>query len=154
MEVNVRYLGNVKFEVWARGHRLICDQPTENGGTDSGVTPPEFLLASLATCAGYYVAEYLKTRGLPSADLQVRVTAEKAKNPARLGSFRIELTAPALDGVCTRPAFCGRLSRVWFTTRCGTTPNANRHRIARTQAGRLKVCSIRINGANSVNKKK
>ena len=32
----------------ARGHRLVCDQPRENGGADAGLTPPEFLLASLA----------------------------------------------------------------------------------------------------------
>lgn len=97
MEVNVQHLGNARFEVSARGHRLICDQPRENGGSDAGMTPPEFLLVSLGTCAGYYAAEYLKTRGLPSGDLHVRVLAEKAQNPARLGWFRIEVFAPGLD---------------------------------------------------------
>ncbi len=97
MEVNVQHLGSRKFEVLARGHRIICDQPRENGGSDAGMTPPEFLLASLATCAGYYAAEYLNARGLPSGDLQVRVVAEKAQNPARLGAFDIEITAAGLD---------------------------------------------------------
>lgn len=97
MEVNARHLGNSKFEVLARGHRLLCDQPRENGGSDAGMSPPEFLLASLATCAGYYAAEYLKTRALPSADLRVRVVAEKAQNPARLGSFHIEVEVSGLD---------------------------------------------------------
>ncbi len=97
MEVNVRHLGNSKFEVCARGHRLICDQPRDNGGSDSGISPPEFLLASLATCAGYYAAEYLKTRSLPAENLHVRVVAEKAQNPARLGSFQIEVTVPGLE---------------------------------------------------------
>jgi uncharacterized OsmC-like protein len=96
MEVNVLHLGNSKFEVCARGHRLICDQPRDNGGSDAGLTPPEFLLASLATCAGYYAAEYLKTRSLPADDLRVRVVAEKAQNPARLGSFQIEVSVPGL----------------------------------------------------------
>ena len=97
MEVTAEFRGGVQFEVEARGHRLICDQPVENGGLDAGMTPPEFLLASLATCAAYYAAQYLKTRQLPAGDLKVRVSAEKAKEPARLGSFRIELTAPGLD---------------------------------------------------------
>src|SRR5579872_6527335 len=96
MEVSAQYLGNVKFEVSARGHRMISDQPPENGGSDAGMTPPEFLLASLATCAGYYAAEYLKARELPG-DLHVRVTAAKEKNPARLGSFHIEVTVPGLE---------------------------------------------------------
>lgn len=97
MEAVVNYLGNAKFEVSARGHRLLCDQPVENGGADTAVSPPEFLLASLGTCAGYYAAQYLRARSLPAEGLQVRVTAEKEKNPARLGSFRIEVTVPVLD---------------------------------------------------------
>jgi len=97
MDVSARFLGNSKFEVSARGHRVMCDQPTENDGGDTGMTPPEFLLASLATCAGYYAAQYLKTRNLPAFGLGVRVHAEKAAQPARLSAFRIEITAPGLD---------------------------------------------------------
>jgi uncharacterized OsmC-like protein len=97
MEVSAHYLGDTKFEVAARGHRVICDQPIENGGADEGMSPPEFLLASLATCAGYYATQYLKARGLPTEDLGVRVTAEKAAQPARLASFEIEVMALGLD---------------------------------------------------------
>jgi putative redox protein len=97
MEVSAHYLGETKFEVAARGHRVICDQPTDNGGLDEGMSPPEFLLASLATCAGYYAAQYLKTRGLPAKGLKVRVAAVKAAQPARLASFGIEVTMQGLD---------------------------------------------------------
>jgi putative redox protein len=97
MEVFAQYLGDSKFEVAARGHRVLCDQPLENGGADAGMSPPEFLLASLATCAAYYAAQYLKTRKLPAEDLQVKVSAEKAVQPARLSSFRIEVTVSGLD---------------------------------------------------------
>ena len=97
MEVTASYLGGSKFEVAARGHRVICDQPLDNGGSDEGMSPPEFLLASLATCAAYYAVQYLQTRKLPAADLQVRVSAEKALQPARLASFQIEVAAPGLD---------------------------------------------------------
>ena len=97
MEVTANYLGGSKFEVAARGHRVICDQPLDNGGSDEGMSPPEFLLASLATCAAYYAAQYLQTRKLPAADLKVRVNAENALQPARLASFQIEVAAPGLD---------------------------------------------------------
>lgn len=97
MEVIAELVEGVKFEVQARGHKILCDQPADNGGTDAGMTPPEFLLASLATCAAYYAAQYLKARQLPANSLKVRVTAEKAQQPARLGSFRIDITAPRLD---------------------------------------------------------
>lgn len=97
MEVTAGFLSGVKFEVIARGHRIICDQPVENGGSDTGMTPPEFLLAALATCAGYYAAQYLQARQLSAGELKVRVIAEKAQQPARLAAFRIEVTAPGLD---------------------------------------------------------
>src|SRR5580692_3900715 len=61
------------------------------------MSPPEFLLASLATCAGYYAAQYLKTRVLSCEGLAVRVEAGEVMQPARLASFRIEVTIPNLD---------------------------------------------------------
>jgi putative redox protein len=97
MEVTVLHLGDVKFEASARGHRVICDQPPANGGSDSGMTPPEFLLVALGTCAGFYAAQYLKTRSLSTLGLEAKVIAEKATQPARLGKFRIEVTVPGLD---------------------------------------------------------
>ena len=97
MEVIVHHLGDVKFEAIARGHRLRCDQPEDNHGADTGMTPPEFMLASLGTCAAYYAAEYLRTRGLSTEGLTVRVAASKGTGPARLASFRIEVTVPDLD---------------------------------------------------------
>ena len=94
MEVNVKLKGDVKFEVAARKHTLVCDQPAENGGSDEGMTPPELLLASLGTCAAFYASAYLRKKGLPREGVEVRVTAEKAGPPARLDNFRIEIRIP------------------------------------------------------------
>jgi len=97
MELTVKYLDNVKFAVHTREHETICDQPKDNGGSDAGMSPPEFLLASLGTCAGYYAAQYLRTRSLPTEGLEVHVIAEKASGPARLASFQIEVTVPEIE---------------------------------------------------------
>src|ERR1035438_2898973 len=94
MEVSVKLLGDVKFEVAARKHSLVCDQPSENGGGDEGMTPPELLLASLGTCAAFYASAYLRKKGLAREGVEVRVTAEKAGPPARLDNFRIEVRIP------------------------------------------------------------
>lgn len=94
MEVKVSQGSGVRFTVQARTHSVVCDQPMENGGEDSGMTPPEFLLASLGTCAAYYAAEYLRTRHLALSGVEVSVTAEKLKTPARLGNFRVCVVSP------------------------------------------------------------
>jgi putative redox protein len=95
IELTVEHLGDVQFELEARGHRILCDQPVESGGYDEGMTPPELLLASLGSCAGYYAAEYLRSRNLAPRGTRVIVTADKVKRPARLDNFRIEVDVPA-----------------------------------------------------------
>ena len=97
MEVIVQHLGGVQFSAETRGHRVICDQPADNSGTDTGMSPPEFLLASLGTCAAFYALQYLRARSLAADGLKVRVAAEKALEPARLGSFQIEVVVPELE---------------------------------------------------------
>jgi|SRR5579859_4918795 len=96
MELIVKYLDNVKLAVLARGHELDCDQPLDNGGSDAGMSPPEFLLASLGTCAGFYAAQYLRTRSLPTEGLEDRISAGKALGPPPLASFEIEVTIPEI----------------------------------------------------------
>jgi len=94
MEITVNHLGSVQFEIQARNHTIVSDQPAENGGFDEGMTPPELLLASLGSCAGFYAAQYLKKFKLATEGTRVRVTAEKFKDPARLGNFKIEVEVP------------------------------------------------------------
>jgi len=94
MEVTVEHLGAVQFEIKARQHSIPCDQPPENGGHDEGMTPPELLLASLGSCAGFYAAQYLRKYKLATEGTRVRVTAEKFKEPARIDNFRIEIETP------------------------------------------------------------
>jgi len=94
MEVLIEHLGGVQFEIKARQHTIVSDQPAENGGFDEGMTPPELLLASLGSCAGFYAAQYLKKNKLAPEGTLVRVTADKFKNPARIDNFRIELDVP------------------------------------------------------------
>ena len=94
MEIQVSQIEKVRFAVSARSHTVICDQPADNGGSDTGMTPPELLLASLGTCAAFYAAEYLRTRKLADTGVEVSVSAEKLKPPARLGNFKIGVTSP------------------------------------------------------------
>ena len=94
MEVKVTHLGQVKFNIQSRSHSVLCDQPADNGGQDSAMTPPELMLASLGSCAAFYAVQYLKTRNLAESGVEVSVTAEKLKGPPRLGNFKIHVEYP------------------------------------------------------------
>ena len=94
LEVKVEHLGAVQFEMTAGRNKVVSDQPESNFGFDEGMTPPELLLASLGSCAGYYAVDYFKRNKLNVAGTKVRVTCDKAKNPARLDDFRLEVDVP------------------------------------------------------------
>jgi len=95
MEVTVEHLGSVQFEIRARGHFLASDQPIEDGGFDEGMTPPELLLAALASCAGFYASQYLRKHKLALEGTRVRVTCEKVKDPLpRMTDFVVEIDCP------------------------------------------------------------
>lgn len=95
LEVKIEHLGAHQFEIRARNHTVISDQPVENGGHDEGMTPPELMLASIGSCAGFYAAEYLRKNDLATEGTRVRVSAEKVKGPARLENIGIAIDLPA-----------------------------------------------------------
>lgn len=94
MELSIAYLDGVRFEVRARGHEIVCDQTTEDGGQNAGMSPPELLLASLGSCVAFYALQYLKARNLAQTGLEVAITAEKMQRPGRLANFRLNVKCP------------------------------------------------------------
>ena len=96
MNVKVRCLGGTKFEMTARSHRILSDQPLHNNGSDTAMTPPELFLASIGACAAFYAEEYLRARALPDEDLDIFVSGTKGDRPVRIVSLEIEVVAPGL----------------------------------------------------------
>ena len=97
MEVTVRHAGGKKFEMRARHHHVFTDQPFDNDGSDTAMTPIELFLSSLGACAAFYAEEYIRARGLPDEDLEIRLTAAKGDRPARITDLRVDVIAPGLN---------------------------------------------------------
>jgi len=95
MEITVEHLGSVQFEIKTRGHSIISDQQVADGGYDEGMTPPELLLASLGSCAGFYAAQYLRKHKLATEGARVYIRCDKVKDPIpRMTNFVIGVAAP------------------------------------------------------------
>lgn len=73
-------LGGTDFEMTAtiRQHKVIFDEPTDNGGQDKGPAPTEMLCAALAACTTATVKMYLNHKQWKTDGITVEV--EKSTN--------------------------------------------------------------------------
>ena len=58
------------------GRQVTTDQPVAEGGTNAAPTPFDIFLASLATCAGVYVADFCSHRNIPTDTITLTQSAE------------------------------------------------------------------------------
>lgn len=76
----------------ARGHTVVADRPLEDGGTDTGLTAGEFLLAALGFCTMGTLLAYGSRMGLSMEGLKIQLAGEKARNPDRYGRIKVVVT--------------------------------------------------------------
>ena len=70
------------------------DQPVRAGGDASAPTPFELFLASIATCAGIFVLEFLQKRGLSTEDAGVLLHAERDPETRMVKTVSLQIKVP------------------------------------------------------------
>jgi putative redox protein len=97
--IEVAFLAGEAYAVQVRGHHILADQPTKDGGRDVAATPTELFVTSLASCVAFYAGRYLSRHGISRDGLQVSAEFDMAAHPARVGAVRLRIRVPsALPG--------------------------------------------------------
>jgi len=64
-------------DIEAGRHRLVADEPVESGGTDTGPSPYDLLLAALGACTSMTVSMYARRKQWPLEAVRVRLQHAK-----------------------------------------------------------------------------
>ncbi len=71
MQINVRFLDNLKVEASFDDFSIIADQPIRYKGDGTAPGPFDYFLASSALCAAYFVKVYCVARDIPTEDIKI-----------------------------------------------------------------------------------
>ena len=92
IKANAKLLENTRLIAEnGRGHSIICDLPVSSGGTNSGPTPLELSLMSLAGCGVIIFADVCKNSKIEPINIEIEVEAEKTSTSPTLKAITMKV---------------------------------------------------------------
>jgi putative redox protein len=97
--VVVRGSGGFAQEIIAGSHHFVSDEPASAGGTDSGPTPYDLLLAALGSCTSMTIAMYARRKqwALERVTIRLRHSRVHAEDCAACETREAKLTVIERD---------------------------------------------------------
>jgi len=94
MKLAVNFQGGTRYEITSGNHRVITDQPAADGGQDTGMSPVELFVGSVASCVGYFVGRFCARHDIPLEGLKVEAEWTLAESPHRVGAIDLAIHVP------------------------------------------------------------
>jgi uncharacterized OsmC-like protein len=94
MKLTVAYHSGTRFDITCGSHRMVTDQPVDDGGQDAGMSPVELFVGSLASCVGYFVGRFCERHNIPREGLTVDAEWRIAEGPHRVGQINLSIHIP------------------------------------------------------------
>lgn len=92
--MTLTFPGGVKVDATWHGHTIETDQPFDDGGKNEAPSPFDLFLASIATCVGFYVVQFCRTRELSTEGLKVEMKLHWNQERKLITDLALEITLP------------------------------------------------------------
>lgn len=94
MKLTASYHGGTRYDITSGKHRVVTDQPAEDGGQDAGMSPVELFVGSVASCVAYFVGQFCARHNISRDGLSIEADWDMAENPHRVGRIDVIIHLP------------------------------------------------------------
>ncbi len=94
MEMKISFSGGKKVDADYKGFTIKTDQPKHEGGDGSAPEPFSLFIASIGTCAGFYVLSFCQKRNISTDNINLLLKLEKNKETHMIRKITIEIQVP------------------------------------------------------------
>lgn len=92
--IEATFPGGAAVNALIDGFEIKTDQPESNGGANSAPEPYALFLASVVTCAGFYVQRFCQERQLPTEGMGMTLDIDRNQETRRLEKINIAIQLP------------------------------------------------------------
>lgn len=93
-EMTMSFDGGMRVTAHYKDFAIATDQAVDDGGDASAPQPYDLFLASLATCAAFYVLRFCQQRDLPTDGIRVTQTWQREEGSKRMARIALRVEVP------------------------------------------------------------
>jgi ribosomal protein S12 methylthiotransferase accessory factor len=94
MEMNISLPGGKRVDANFKGFTIKTDQPKDEGGENSALTPFDLFLVSVGTCTGFYVMSFCQERNIPADTITLKMEYEWNNTTHHVDDIAIKILLP------------------------------------------------------------
>ena len=91
---NITFDGNKKVSAHFRDFTVHTDQQEKGGGENTAPSPFELFLASIGTCAGFFVASFCQSRSIPIDNMSIVQTVSRNDETHMVEKVMLDIMLP------------------------------------------------------------
>ena len=95
MDMKVYFPGNKRVYADYKGFTIETDQPEHGGGDNSAPAPFDLFVASIGTCAGIFMLDFMQRRDIPTDGAGITLRTQRDPETGLIGLITLDLHLPS-----------------------------------------------------------